>query len=375
MALLGRPVAVDACACVAGVYGERAMTGGLKLLARQQAKWLGVTGGLEASAILNSLGLGRSLSGRGVIFTLHHVRPHVAQTAEPNRHLEVTPEFLDEAISAILDEGYLPIALSQLPDWLKNGDPRRPVAIFTLDDGYRDNATFAAPIFQRHEVPFTVFVARGLTERTHTVWWETLARLVNATDELAYDFGNGMEFLEIATASQKAAAYERIGDGIIGPMEAEAVVQLNETAKLHGIDAYALVDEVIMDRKDLQDLIKNPYAHLGAHGISHRAIAHLNRHAAIDELTASAIYVTGITGRRTRVFSYPYGFPAAVSKRDKDLAVECGFDLAVTTAPGTLTERALSHMGGLPRVSLNGLYQKARYVRALASGIPFTLVN
>lgn len=351
------------------------MTSGLKLLARQQAKWLGVTGGLEASAILSSLGLGRGLSGRGVIFTLHHVRPHVPQTAEPNRHLEVTPEFLDEAISVIVGEGYLPIALSQLPDWLKNGDPRQPVAIFTLDDGYRDNATHAAPVFQRHEVPFTVFVARGATERTHTLWWETLARLVNATDELAYDFGKGMEYLEIATSAQKAAAYERIGSRIIGPMEAEAVDRLNETAKRYGIDAYALVDEVIMDRKDLQDLVKNPFAHLGAHGVTHRAITHLNRHAAIDELTGSAIYVTGITGRQTRVFSYPYGFAAAISKREKDLALECGFDLAVTTAPGTLTDRALAHMGILPRVSLNGLYQKARYVRALASGIPFTLVN
>lgn len=351
------------------------MTGGLKLLARQQAKRLGIAGGLEASAMLSSLGLGRSLSGRGVIFTLHHVRPHLARNCEPNRHLEITPQFLDEAIGAVLEEGYLPIALSQLPDWLKHGDPAKPVAIFTLDDGYRDNAVHAAPVFARHDVPYTIFVTRGLTERTHTLWWETLEALVNATTEIDYDFGQGMELVEAATPSQKMAAYERIGASIIGANEAEAIVQLNECARAYGVNADAIVRDLIMDRKELQALATQPLAHLGAHTISHRALSFLNRNAAIDEMTASAIYVTGITGRRNRIFSYPYGFAEAVSKRDRDLVLECGFDLAVTTAPGTLTDRALAHMGGLPRVSLNGLYQKARYVRALASGIPFKLLN
>ena len=347
------------------------MTDGMKMRARQ----LGITGGLEASAILSSLGLGRSMAGRGVIFTLHHVRPHVPRACEPNRHLEVTPQFLDEAINAVLEDGYTPIALSQLPDWLKHGDPSKPVAIFTLDDGYRDNAIHAAPIFARHDVPYTVFVTRGLTERTHTLWWETLEALVNATTEIDYDFGNGVELVETATSQQKLAAYKRIGAGIIGCNEAEAIVQLNECARTYGVNADAIVRDLVMDRKELQALSSQPLAHLGAHTISHRAIAHLSREAAIDEMTASAIYVTGITGRRNRVFAYPYGFSEAVSKRDSELALECGFDLATTTTPGTLTARALAHMGALPRVSLNGYYQKARYVKALASGIPFKLLN
>lgn len=352
-----------------------AMAGGLGHLAIRHAKRLGIAGGLEASAMLSSLGLGRGLSGRGIIFTLHHVRPYRERACEPNRHLEVTPEFLDQAINVVLEDGYLPLALAQLPEWLKNGDPARPVAIFTLDDGYRDNAVHAAPTFARHDVPFTVFVTRGLTERTHTLWWETLERLVNTTDEIDYDFGNGLELVETATPSQKLTAFKRIACGIVGPNEAEAVTQLNEAARPYGVDAHALTDELVMDRRDLQALAAMPLAHLGAHTISHRATAYLNRNAAIDEMTASAIYVTGITGRRSRVFAYPYGFAEAVSKRDRDLALECGFDLAVTTAPGTLTERALSHMGSLPRVSLNGYYQKARYVKALASGIPFSLAN
>lgn len=351
------------------------MTGGLRLLAKRHAKRLGITGGLEASAMLNSLGLGRRFSGRGIIFTLHHVRPHHDRACEPNRHLEVTPEFLDQAVNALLEDGYMPLALSQLPDWLQNGERDRPVAIFTLDDGYRDNAVHAAPIFERYNVPYTIFVTRGLTERTHTLWWETLEQLVNATEEIDYDFGNGIELLELSTPYQKLRAFKRIARTIIGVDEAAAIVQLNETARLYGVDAHRVVQDLIMDRRELQALSTHPLVHLGAHAISHRALSYLSRNAAIDEMTASAIYVTGITGRRCRVFSFPYGFAKAVSDRDSKLALECGFDLAVTTAPGTLTDRALASMGGLPRVSLNGYYQKARYVKALASGLPFRLLQ
>ncbi len=51
--------------------------------------------------------------------------------------------------------------------------------LFTLDDGYRDNATFAADIFARHRAPFTIFLNSGFFGRTCTMWWETLDAVLN----------------------------------------------------------------------------------------------------------------------------------------------------------------------------------------------------
>ena len=62
------------------------------------------------------------------------------------------------------------------------GDPKR-IAV-TLDDGYRDNAEHALPVFRRHGVPFTIFVCPGFCDRTSELWWEALERII-AGDRLA----------------------------------------------------------------------------------------------------------------------------------------------------------------------------------------------
>ena len=54
-------------------------------------------------------------------------------------------------------------------------------------------------------------------------------------------------------------------------------------------------------------------------------------------------------------------------------AREAGFAAAVTTEPGLLSQASLDAQTALPRVSLNGFYQRKRYVRALLSGLPFRL--
>lgn len=351
------------------------MFDGLKLEARSKAKWLTITAGLNASNVLCNLGLGRKSAGRGAIFTLHHVRPHEDKGFAPNAHLSVTPEFLDAAITTLVDAGYEPLALSSLPARLKESEPQKPFAIFTLDDGYRNNAEFAAPIFERHNVPFTVFVTKGFSERTHTIWWETLEKLVATKEEFSYDFGSGAEVLHTRNRLEKSLAYERIGNHIFNSSEASAIARLNESAAAAGISAEAIVEELILDREDLKALSARPLAHLGAHTVSHRAMAFLSDSETREEMLSSAIYVTEITGRRTGTFSYPYGFHQAVSARNEALSLECGFDLAVLTKPGTIGNDENLNLAALPRISLNGLYQNPRYVTALASGLLFKLMG
>ena len=129
---------------------------------KQRLKRAVISGGLEASFILSRLGLASHLRGRGVIFTLHHVRPADPRPFQPNRHLEITPDFLDATIRTLVGRGYRFIPLDEVPAALAEPEGRKPFAVFTLDDGFRDNRDHALPVFERHGVPFTIFVCKGL---------------------------------------------------------------------------------------------------------------------------------------------------------------------------------------------------------------------
>jgi len=347
---------------------------GLKQRVRAGLKRAAITGGLETAWLLTRAGLMGGARGRGVIFTLHQVRPKQPRSFDPNAHLEITPDFLDRAIRQLQADGYEFVALDAVPARLAERSAR-PFAAFTLDDGYRNNADHALPIFAAHGVPFTVFVSGGYVDRTHTMWWETAADLLSTRTSLSFDFGRGEERLDLAGNAAKQAAFGRIAQFVLRPGEAEAVARLNRLAAEHGVDAHAIPDGATMTGDELKALAAHPLASLGAHTISHRALALLDEDEARREMVASAERIRAITGTMPTTFAYPYGDPPAASAREFRLAETLGFKVAVTTNPGTLSEAALAGLTALPRVSLNGHFQKRRYVAALASGIPFKLMG
>jgi peptidoglycan/xylan/chitin deacetylase (PgdA/CDA1 family) len=341
-----------------------------KAIWRRDAKrWL-IGAGLEASALAAAAGAFRAARGAGAIFTLHHVRPEISPVAGPNRHLEVTPEFLDTAISRLKTQGYEFIALSDVPRRLEEPSDR-PVAVFTLDDGYRNNAEYALPVFARHGVPFTVFVAQGLAEHSQPLWWEIMGRLLRHTEAIAFDFGRGSETLEVKSTAQQIEAFSRFAAYVWSRGEAEAVGELCRLAERHGVDPLAITADLVMGPEELRAFAAHPLVSLGAHTVTHRKLSLLDAEEATAEMRRSADWLENLTGERPTSIAYPYGGRDAAGPREFSAARDLGFVIGVTTQPGTLSAADLPRLTGLPRISLNGHFQEPRYVSALASGIPF----
>ncbi len=331
-----------------------------------------ITAGLEASHLLRCAGAMASARGLGAIFTLHHVRPFVPAPTDVNAHLEITPEFLDAAIRQLKAEGYRFVSVEEVPALLRSPEPERPFAAFTLDDGYRNNRDHALPVFERHGVPFTVFVCRGFSERSHTIWWETAAAIL--CREQAVDLGGSEPIVrDVRTGADMRAAFRSIAGAICAEGEDAMIGKLDRAAAAIGIDPGAIVEDLVMSGEELAAFARHPLVTLGAHTVSHRSLGFLDPATVAEEVRRSADYVEEITGRRPQTFAYPYGDGRSVTDESLRAVEDAGCRLAVTTSPGTLDRQSSGHLFRLPRISLNGFYQKRRYVSALASGIPFRL--
>jgi peptidoglycan/xylan/chitin deacetylase (PgdA/CDA1 family) len=347
----------------------------IKSLTSPAVKRAVITTGLEVSAVLDGLGLSSGTRGLGAIFTLHHVRPRFVRAFHPNDILEITPEFLDEALTTLAARGYEFIRLEDVPTRLAESNPKRPFACFTLDDGNRNNKTDAAAVFTHHNAPFTIFLTKGFIEGTHSLWWETLEALLNEVPAFDFDFGLGTEPVPAATQEQKLAAFGRITDFVSTFDEARAVSQLDEEARRHGIDPLAITRDLTMRVFELRALAENPLVSYGAHTVSHRGLARLPEADARREIEQSVQAVEATTGKRANGFAYTYGDARSVSARERQVLRELRIPIGVTTRPGVITADMAADMTALPRISFNGLYQKGRYVRALASGIPFRVLK
>lgn len=333
-----------------------------------------IRGGLELVALARAVGLGPVSGGRGVIFTLHHVRPEGEQGPGPNSHLSVTPAFLDEAIDTARACGLTPAALSDLPHLLADPTDPRKFVCFTLDDGYRDNARHAAPVFRRHGMPYTIFVSTGLIERRRTLWWETADVLTRDVEAFDFDFGTGRQRLLCDTPRRKCAAFDRLRQFVVDATdEDEAVRRIDAAARAEGIDPMAIVDGLVMTKDELRALTADPLVHIGAHTQTHVNLRRVSRERLAREIVGSGRAITDWVGQAPRAFCYPYGWRVAVSEREIRAVRDAGYAVAVTTRPGVLTRTGPDDLLMLARISLNGLYQKPRYVRALISGLPFHL--
>ena len=335
-------------------------------------KRIAITSALEAIALFRLWRFLPGASGRGVIFTLHHVRPASAQAFNPNRHLEVTPEFLEQAILAAKEAGLQPARLEDLPALLAAPGSTRKYVCFTLDDGYRNNAEFAAPVFRKHNVPYTIFICPGFVARTRTIWWETATELLRRANSIRFDFGAGDENVPCATEAEKMAAFERLAELVDTTDENDAVARIDALALTCGFDPVSYVEREVMNEAELAQLALDPLVTFGGHTLTHCNLARVSQTRLEDEISTSCRIVSNYSSRETRSFSYPYGWKSAAGQREFAAAAKEGLAIAVTTQPGVL--RTAGNPTAHNRVSLNGLYQKKRYVRALISGVAFTLL-
>lgn len=314
----------------------------------------------------------RALRGRyggvGVILTLHHVRPSRRAAFQPNRSLEITPEFLETVIVEFRRRGLEFIGLDEMHHRLTECRfPGRFVCI-TFDDGYRDNLEYAYPILQQHEVPFAIFVTSDFADGQGHLWWSSLESTVAANDHVVLMVDGAARTFVCRTVAAKDAAVRAIHQIMSDLPAGEEVRVLGELAATMGIDAGASCAAACMSWKELSRLAADPLVTIGAHTVSHPHLRKLAPADARREMEASAARIERMLGIRPQHFAYPFGDTSAVGAREFAYAAELGFKTALTTRPGVVSASDRERLTSLPRISANGDFQQLRHLRVLESG-------
>lgn len=315
-------------------------------------------------------------SGVGTIFTLHHVVPAGKNRLfAPNRILEVTPEFLEQTIKQVRALDYDIVSLDEVQRRLLEKDFKRKFVCFTLDDGYIDSYESAFPVFKKHNAEFTLYVATGLPDGTAVLWWSGLEELLRKEDQVELVLeGKQIQFSTITPVEKYQAYYHIYWVLRRLPLE-EQYSTAQQLFDKYGVDSDDLCRKSAISWDMLAEISKSELVTIGAHTVNHFPLSKLPSEKVQEEAGLSREIIAKQLGINTKHFSYPYGDNTSAANREFKIIKELNFDTATTTRKGVLFPEHAQHLHALPRISLNGDYQKQHYVKLFLSGVPFALLH
>ncbi|MET0968484.1 MAG: polysaccharide deacetylase family protein [Tardiphaga sp.] len=314
--------------------------------------------------------------GVGTIFMLHHVRPAHAGLFQPNRHLEITPDFLRATLAYLRATGVDIVTPDEVQRRLVEKDFSRRFVCFTYDDGYRDNRDYALPAMQDFDAPFTVYVTSDFAAGGGRLWWIALERVVARADAIEAPIDGQPMRLDTSTVPGKEIAFDRLHGWLRGlPTEVGLRREMSTLCAQHGVDEDAISRELCLGWDELKPFAADPLVTIGAHTVTHCNLAKQTAPAAVHELATNRADIEDALQCPAVHLAYPYGDRGAAGTREFTLAQSAGFMTAVTTRPGVISPDNSEHLLALPRVSLNGNYQDTRYLPVLTSGAATAMWN
>ncbi len=253
----------------------------------------------------------------------------VIETDDDPYGLAVPPEVFDAHMER-LSEDYRVLTADELVALIarRRRIPSRSIVV-TFDDGYFDLATHVKPVLERRGVPATAFVSTAEIGTGRERWWDELAHLEGGLpDPARYAAMRAMD------APAREAALDALAESLGSPRPARAK---NRSLTV----------------RELAALAESPLVTIGAHTVSHGALAALDPDAQRAEVAGGKAALEAMLGRPVTLFSYPFGGADAVSDVTRAVVAEAGFSAAFTTEFGLAF--SWSACLGIPRCSMSAL--------------------
>ena len=310
------------------------------------------------------------LGGVGSILTLHHVRPARPEGFQPNRLLEVTPDFLEALVRRLARARIDVVSLDEMHRRFIESDFKRRFVCLTFDDGYKDFLRWAYPVLRKYRLPFAMYIATSFPDRLGELWWIALEAVIAQNSRIGMVINGNDQYFECATVSQKRELYDEIYR-YLRSMKTEEELRrvVRDLCACYRVDIVSFCRDLCMDWAEIVDLAADPLCTIGAHTVNHMMLRKVPSDATVRaEMEMSRAVLEAALGKRPEHLAYPVGDPTSAGPREFRIAAELGFKTAVTTRPGVLYRAHRDYLTALPRISVNGEFQQQRYLKVLMSG-------
>lgn len=298
----------------------------------------------------------------GGLILLYH---SIAQAKSDPYSLQVSPGCFVEQMEVLHTTAHV-LSLLEFVKALREGRlPRRAVAV-TFDDGYADNLYQAIPILRRFEIPATIFVAAGPTQRVADIghpadsehlgelWWDELARLLAASERLPQSLPLTVGGQTHDLGGQDSATVRRFLYRWLRPLhpqDRETVLeQLRASlpAETTASGRHPGAIHRVLSPDEIAETAGERLIQIGAHTVHHPVLANLTLAEQRREIRENKTYLEEITGQQVQTFSYPYGLTYDYAQESVALVRELGFACACGAFAGVASQR--SDLYQLPRL-------------------------
>ena len=292
--------------------------------------------------------------GAGVILMFHRVLPEESRPRIRGRaRLEVTPEALEQTIQYFARRNYAVYSPDDLHYFLTNTKKAdKPFVLFTFDDGYVDNLTYAYPIFKKHNIPFTVNVSTCFPERTAVIWWYLLEDLILTREQLAFEYGGKTYDFDCKTSESKSITYASTRKLFKFANVQQREELTNSVLLANNVDLLKKADEIALTWDQIKQLAFDPLVTIGAHTVNHYVLSSLSTDEVQYEILESRHILEAKLDKRIEHFAYPFGNRREAEAREFSITAQCGFKTAMTTRTGNIFSAHDSHLNTLPRYDL-----------------------
>ena len=196
--------------------------------------------------------------------------PQRPEAFQPNRHLEVTPEFLERLLRRLARARIDVVSLNEMHRRFIEDDFKRRFVCLTFEDGYRDFLRWAYPLLRKYNLPFAMYIATSFPDRLGELWWVALETVIAQNNRVGMVVNGKDQYFESATVREKRELHDAVYRYLCSMKTDEEIRSaMRDLCATYSLDLAALCHDLCMDWSEIAELAADPLCTIGAHTVNH----------------------------------------------------------------------------------------------------------